>query len=164
MSNNFSSWENYDPDKHKGPLSLAWRWIVGSAIIVLMLWGVFSVIGFFTSNANEAATVAQEQFGARASLRKYEWFKDAYAQLEKKRADIALYDARAASCRKDGTTFRDEREACRQAESERLGVIASYNTLAAEYNANSSKFNWSPYGQRNASVPETIQPYNVGAP
>lgn len=45
----------------------------------------------------EAAKVAQEQFGPEALLSKYEWFKDASAGLDKKQADLGVYQARLKS-------------------------------------------------------------------
>ena len=121
-----------------------------------------SVAGFLMRGCNEAADVAHEEFGARASLKKYEWFKDANASLAAKRADIQIYETRARAC-DTGSPHRDERQACRQAEAEVTGLIASHNALAAEYNSASSKFNWG-YAEGNAppgseNLPRTVKPY-----
>lgn len=98
--------------------------------------------------SREAADVAQHEFGAKESLRKYEWFKDAAAQLNAKRADIGVFEARLASL---DAQYKDEkRSAWNRADldqynvttTELLGVKASYNNLAAEYNAQMAKVNW----------------------
>ena len=81
-------------------------------------------------------------------LEKYEWFKDAAAQLDKKQADITVYNGRITEM---NTTYKDlarqnwpreDREQYNIWSSEVAGVKASYNTLAAEYNAQMAKFNW----------------------
>ena len=97
---------------------------------------------------NEAADVAHEEFGPRELLRKYEWFKDASAKLDKKKADIKVYKNRLKTLadtyegekRKDWA--KEDREQYNQISAEIAGVQASYNTLAAEYNAQMAKFNW----------------------
>lgn len=123
-------------------------------IFVVFLLSMFGKgLGWFS----EAADVAKEEFGARASLTKYEWFKDASAQLEKKLADIDTYQQSLASLqdsyedtpRKDWDRF--DKQNWQQLTQELNGIKSSYNTLAAEYNANSEKFNWSIY--KGSDVP-----------
>jgi hypothetical protein len=62
------------------------------AILALVLG--LGVVGHIAGWFGETGQVAQEQFGARAVLEKYEWFKDASAQLDKKQADIGVYEKR----------------------------------------------------------------------
>lgn len=150
------SWNDYDRAGAKGPLALAFKIIAGLALVCAVLFGLGTICGTVTETRN----VAQEQFGARAALKKYEWFKDASAQLAKKRADITLYDARQKDECKPRPTDRFAQEACTTMASERLGVIASYNELAAEYNAASSKVNWSIF---QGDIPQTYAPYTTGA-
>ncbi len=113
---------------------------------VLALGIVFSVMGCFV--CNEAAQVAKDEFGPEALLKKYMWFKDAAAQLEKKQADVTVYDGRMkamAEAYKDLPRHkwpREDREQYNVWASEVAGVKASYNSLAAEYNAQMAKFNW----------------------
>src|SRR5512133_2486639 len=91
--------------------------------------------------ANNAADTLYDQTKASALLKKYEWFKDASAQLDKKIADIAVYEQKNKSItdsyvgvsRKDWA--RDDREQLSTWMSELAGVKASYNGLAAEYNS-----------------------------
>lgn len=96
----------------------------------------------------ESKQVAQEELGPKELLRKYEWFKDASSQLDKKKADIKVYQKRITTM-SDGYTDlprnkwpREDREQYNLWQSEVAGIKASYNTLAAEYNAQMSKMNW----------------------
>lgn len=107
---------------------------LGCLVIALLVGSCARITG-------EAGDVLMEESGPRAMLRKYEWFKDASARLEEKRADLVLYDARIQSLRIPDMD-RHDKAALRQAISERLGVAASYNSLAAEYNANMAKVNF----------------------
>lgn len=138
------TWDAYERAADHGPLKLGFKIVIGLVIfcipVGLLLRGC--------SVANEAANVAQEEFGPREALRKYTWFKDAAAQLEKKQADIKVYDQRIASLvqANDGAPrskwAREDREQWSTWQAEAAGVRASYNTLAAEYNANMAKFQW----------------------
>lgn len=108
--------------------------------LVPALWAL-GIIG-------ESAKVVQEQFGPRALLQKYESFKDMSAQLDKKQADITVYDGRMKAM---DATYKDvprikwpreDREQYNTWSSEVAGVKASYNSLAADYNSQMAKFNY----------------------
>lgn len=137
-------WGDYERAGEQGPLTFAFKCVIGLAVIVAAIWGIGTVFGWF----NEAATVAQEEFGARALLKKYEWFKDASAGLDKKQADVQVYDSRlkiltlAYSGKTRAEWARDDREQSSVWSSELAGIKASYNQLAAEYNSEMAKFNW----------------------
>ena len=79
---------------------------------------------------------------------KYEWFKDASAQLDKKVADIQVYQSRLVDLNETYRSVprqawpREDREQYNVWSSEVSGVRTSYNSLAAEYNAQMAKFNW----------------------
>ena len=96
----------------------------------------------------ESKQVAQKELGPKELLRKYEWFKNASSQLDKKQADIKVYQKRKTSMETGYTDLprhkwpREDREQYNLWESEVAGIKASYNTLAAEYNAQMSKMNW----------------------
>ncbi len=138
------NWNDYDRAAAKGPLSLAAKVIIGLTLVTALVAGIGYVCGWF----GEAAKVAQDEFGPQAMLKKYEWFKDAAAQLDKKRADIAVYESRikAMEASYQGAArqnwAREDREQYNVWQSEIAGVKASYNALAAEYNAAMAKFNW----------------------
>jgi hypothetical protein len=136
------NWEDYE--KSSGPVALAFKVFAALFIVGMPLGIVGHVLGWF----GEAATVVREEFGPREALRKYEWFKDAAAQLEKKQADMKVYDGRLKSLgdaypgKSRGEWAREDREQWSIWQSEAAGVRASFNTLAAEYNAQMAKFNW----------------------
>lgn len=138
------TWNEYEAAAEHGPLRLGFKIVVGLVLFCVPV----GVIMRACSVANEAANVAQEQFGPREALRKYEWFKDAAAQLEKKQADLGVYDSRLGSLKEaNGETprvrwARSDLEQWSIWQSESAGVRASYNSLAAEYNSQMSKFNW----------------------
>ncbi len=126
----------------------------------LLIWGVgLTLIGggislvstgmsFFTG----AAKVAEKEFNAEAMLRKYEWFKDAANEIRKKKADVTMYESKIERFESLGGLDRTDREKLMVWEQELLGVRASLNGLVAEYNSQSSKFNWSVF-DTNESVP-----------
>ena len=136
-------WEDYESAIEYGPWRAFWKILPFALGSLLVLWGIASVFGWFA----EGAAVAREEFGPREALRKYEWFKDAAAQLDKKQADISIYEAQVAGYATDYGEDRklwprDVRTEAGQRQAELLGVRASYNTLAAEYNAQMAKFNY----------------------
>jgi len=115
--------------------------------LTIVLGGVIAG-GYALSTCNEAATVAQQEFGPSAALKKYDWLKEAHAQLDKKRADIQVYEARnkAMIDSYNGAPrnkwSREDREQYNVWQSELAGIKASYNDLAATYNAKMAEVNW----------------------
>lgn len=113
-------------------------------LIILSLL-VFTSCGRYVQDAKDTAF---KELKVSTLLKKYEWFKDASSQLDKKIADIAIYDAKMNTIseayvgisRKDWA--RDDREQLSVWASELAGIKASYNGLSAEYNSQMSKINW----------------------
>lgn len=153
-----------------------WTWprVVGALLLFMVGVTVLGIgscaLGLIGGATQNTASVIQKEFYPDALLRKYEWFKDAAAALDKKQADIGVYDARLSTlaadykgvARKDWP--RDDREQSAIWQSELAGVKASYNSLAAEYNAEMVKFNWKftnvgdvPQGGR--PLPREYRPY-----
>lgn len=97
----------------------------------------------------KAAAVAEQQLDPALLLKKYEWFKNVAAECDKKLADIKVYEARLISMERDyeGISRKDwdrtDKEQFNLWQQEVAGVIASYNSLAAEYNAAMAKINYS---------------------
>lgn len=151
------NWNDYEQAGEQGPFALALK--IGFGMLALVL--IFGAISYGLSWFGGAAEVAQQEFGAKAAVTKYEWFKDAAAQLQKKQSDIIVYESRLASLKEayGGTPrtqwSRVDQEAYNLASSEIAGSKAAYNMLAAEYNSASSKFNWRGFA---GSVPQIIQP------
>lgn len=138
------SWDDYEAAADRGPLSLFFK-VLGA---VLVMGVVLGVVGHVFRWFGEAAAVAQEEVGPRKLLEKYTWFKDAAAQLDKKRADIDVYQGRvSAMVESNGGAprvkwAREDREQMNVWSSEVAGVKASYNQLAAEYNAKMVGIHW----------------------
>lgn len=122
--------------------------IVLAAILFLPSCAILIVAGRGCQWANRAVVVAYEEIDPAVLLRKYAWFKDAAAQLDKKRADIKVYGQRLSRMEADyqGAARKDwartDKEQMSVWQSEMVGVKASYNALAAEYNAQMAKINW----------------------
>lgn len=163
------SWNDYEEAAERGPVALALKVVVGLVMVGAILAAAGYVFGWF----GEAAAVTQEEFGPREALRKYEWFKDAAAALDKKRADIRIYETEIADLSEiygEAPTGwpRDARQSYAQRRSELLGVRSSYNSLAAEYNAQMAKFNWrfAEAGQlpkgATEPLPREFKPYEEG--
>lgn len=121
--------------------------------------------------AKDAEQTAVKEFKPSALLKKYEYFKDVSAQLDKKVADINVYSARFEQLKQDygylprAQWGREDREQYNIWMSEVAGIKASYNELAAEYNSAMSKFNYSfcnvgqlPQGA-TTPLPREYKPY-----
>jgi hypothetical protein len=145
--------------------------IVPPATIILLL--PLNGCSFISTWLDESQTVAKEEFSPRAALEKYEWFKEASAQLDKKKSDIAIAqtnlqsieDAYQGTSRKNWNS--DDRTEYNQLQAELSGIKASFNDLAAEYNANMAKFNYQfankgslPQGA-SEPLPREFKPYEV---
>lgn len=124
--------------------------------------------------ANNAARAVEEQLDARTLIKRYEWFKNASAQLDKKKADMVVYEKRFALLKEAyagkprAEWAREDREQFNLWSTEVAGIEASYNTLAAEYNAAMAKINyrWTNYGAMpdgsTNPLPKEFKPYSLG--
>lgn len=116
-----------------------------------------------------------EQTKPEELLRKYEWFKDAAAQCDQKIATMGIYESRFVNMKtsygEDSLTrrkwLRSDVEQWNIWESEYLGIKASYNDLASQYNSAMSKINYRfcnvgglPQGT-NTILPREYKPYLV---
>jgi hypothetical protein len=138
------SWDDYERAGDQGPVAFGLKVMGGMAILAIAIGCLGYLFGFW----GQAMDVAIDEVGPKALLKKYQWFKDASAQLDKKTADIKVYESRFKSM-EDGYKGtprvqwpRDDREQYNLWQSEVAGIKASYNGLAAEYNSNMSKINW----------------------
>lgn len=121
---------------------------VGWAVLLLagllLLKAVTTGIGLASWFAGQAVETAKKELSPQELLRKYEWFKDASAQLDKKKADIGVYQSKLKRYA-NVDPLKVPRYIAEQMtvwEQELAGVKASYNDLAAEYNSQMAKFNW----------------------
>jgi hypothetical protein len=137
-------WKDYEEAANKGPKTIALKVIALVAVISVVIF----VIAYALSWGSEGAKVAKDEFGPQALLEKYQWFKDSSANLDKKVADIHAYESRMEelTASYNGTPrsgwHRDDREQYNVWSSELVGIIASYNQQAADYNSQMAKFNW----------------------
>jgi hypothetical protein len=116
--------------------------IIGLTIGGLFLHGCSAAV----NTAHKAIDVVADQLDPATLLKKYEWFKDASAQCDKKLADIQVYENRFTQTKQmygEPTKWpRDVREQVMLWQSEVSGITASYNSLAADYNAQMAKINY----------------------
>ena len=94
-------------------------------------------LSLVTIQCNDAKDTVYNEFKVSTLLKKYEYFKDLSASIDKKRADIELYQIEVSSYTKEDDKFYVE-----QRKSELIGIIAMHNQLCAEYNSAMSKFNY----------------------
>ena len=120
--------------------------VIGVAVVLglplLIIGGC--ALGWFS----EGSQVAREQLGPKALLKKYEDFKDMASALESKRASIKVSESRLKSLEEQykGTPRKDWPRVDAEQHSlwtqEVAGLKASYNSLAADYNARMAKENY----------------------
>jgi hypothetical protein len=132
----------------KGTTIAGWvvAFILGSFVISIAL----STCNTAAKMHNNAQETVYQQFKPSELLRKYEWFKDASAELDQKVATFDSYNRRFSEMKSaygaDSSSrtkwSREDKEQWNIWQSEYTGLVASYNTLAAQYNAEMSKFNY----------------------
>lgn len=108
-------------------------WFIGFAIVAII---AISVIRSCADTTN----VIHQEFGASALLKKYEYFKDVSAAIDKQRANL---DAYKSSLQDYKIIDKDSRFYYEQTKAEAMGILTMYNQLVSEYNAGMSKFNYS---------------------
>lgn len=145
------NWDDYDRAAAKGPFSIAVKVILG----IFALGALIGVLGYGFGWFSEAAQVAKEELGPRALLKKYSWFKDTAQQLQAKKANIDTAETDLGAVKAEWANVpatqvpRDVRESWEQRRAELRGLKANFNQLAAEYNANVRKVNWSAMNTEN---------------
>lgn len=121
-----------------------------NGLLYVALFTCMSSCGMMCTMERDGEQTVVDQFKPSELLKKYEWFKDASASLDAKVANLGTYESRFKEMKtgygKDsisrGKWARDDREQYSTWESEYTGVKASYNELAATYNAEMVKFNY----------------------
>ena len=112
--------------------------------------------------ADDASDTAFDEFKASSLLKKYEYFKDLSSAIDKKRADIEMYQSEISTM---DSKDKDDKFYIQQRKSELFGIIAMHNELCAEYNSAMSKFNYRftnvgdlPSGA-TTPLPREVKPY-----
>lgn len=105
------------------------------------LLGFLAVITIVTCNVfiTDGAKTVTDQFKPSTLLKKYEYFKDLAAGIDKKRADIAVYQEELSDYKIED---KEDKFYFEQRKSELFGLITMHNTLCSEYNSAMSKFNY----------------------
>ncbi len=108
--------------------------------ICLSIMAVFMVFFAMTGIIGDGCNTVKEQFQPSALLKKYEYFKDLSAAIDKKTADIQMYQQEISSYK---VGDKDDKFYIEQRKSELFGIISMYNTMCSEYNSAMVKFNYS---------------------
>jgi len=139
---------------------------IGYAFITLICATILFAVLNGTGLIGDATQVAHEEFGARPALEKYEWFKTAAKQLGAKRQDLNTYSTVLKSMENDYGSVpkadwpRDVRQEYSQRKSELAGLITAYNSLVAEYQTASAKFNWKYFEDKADRPPLSFENYS----
>lgn len=140
--------------------------IFGVVVLVGILGYAFGIFG-------EAAQVAQEEFGPRGALGKYEWFLEQASAIEKMDQDIKMFEGRVKGIDEQYKSYGDDlskwpphiqvqyNRAKQQARDDLIAVASQRNNLVKEYNAASEKFNWAPFKTKLDKPRERFQEYQV---
>lgn len=136
-------------------------------VILLVLNLFFGTCNTAVKMQDNAQKVVYDEFKPEVLLQKYEWFKDASAQLDAKLANLKDYEQRLQSMKDTYGDNANHREKWSRSDmdqwntwqSEMSGVKASYNDLAAQYNAAMAKFNYRfcNKGQLPKGISDTVQ-------
>ena len=143
-------------------------WVIAVVVLIIPFTLVLYMLGWL----GEAARVTQEEFGAEASLTKYEWFINQANLIEKSSIDVTLYEKRVNDIKDEyidnysddqskwllhiQMAYSDERK---QARDDLLSVKALRNGLVRGYNTQSEKFNWKPFQTKPDKPKERYQEY-----
>jgi len=100
----------------------------GYLVLVLML---ASSLGILLNTCSDTEKVINKEFSPSALLKKYEYFKDASAAIDKQRADIDMYQKEIESM---SSTDKDDKFYIQQRKSELIGIISIHNQLCSDYN------------------------------
>lgn len=109
-------------------------------IIVFII--AISCVTMCTGVCNSTTSTVVKEFAPGALLKKYEYFKDLSAGVDKADANIKMYQEEIADLEKKNDGSRDDKFYIQQRKSELMGLISVRNSVAADYNAQMSKFNW----------------------
>ncbi len=163
------SWNDYERAAEKGPLGFGFK--VFFAVMAFLV--VASVAGWGLGWFGEAGQVAQQEFGAKAALQKYEWFINQANGIEKMDKDIQMFEQRVANVGDQYSGYGKDpakwpphvqvqyNSEKKQAREDLLAVSSQRNTLVQDYNAQSEKFNWAPFQTRPDKPKERFHEYTV---
>lgn len=112
-------------------------------LILLALAAFFGFVFSCCRYEQDASDTAFKEFSASAMLKKYEKFKDMLAKMDERKANIMVFDEQIKELKADSEIDNAEKSyQLSLLTTERMGAVASYNMIAAEYNSAMSKFNY----------------------
>ncbi|MCK5416043.1 hypothetical protein KAI92_01295 [Candidatus Parcubacteria bacterium] len=163
------SWNEYEKAAEKGPGAILWKVF----LLIVCISVVLGVTGYIFGWFGEAAKVAQNEFGPERALQKYEWFIDQANAIEKMDQDVILFRGRVGTVTKKYQGYGDDmilwpphiqaqfNKEKQQADEDLLSVASQRNNLVKEYNAQSGKFNWTPFQTRTDKPVEQFHKYVI---
>lgn len=92
---------------------------------------------------DDTINAIDREFKPSALLKKYEYYKDLSSGIDKKDAEILMYQSEIKELQADSSMDKDDKFYLQQRKSELIGVIGIRNQMCAEYNSAMSKFNYS---------------------
>lgn len=110
----------------------------------------------------DGVDTVNKEYKPSSLLKKYEYFKDLSGAIDKKRADIEMYQNEIKDYQIEDKSDKDY---IQQRKSELIGIISIHNNLCSEYNTAMSKFNYrftnkGDLPQTNLEpLPREIKPY-----
>lgn len=149
--------DQWEEQANQKPVSFAIKFLISAVFILFVVGAVMWGLGWFS----EAGQVAKEEFGARAALKKYEWFVDQSNRIKKMDEDIKLFENRRNGVESKYKTYGKEpakwppdvrvsyNREISQAKDDLTAIASQRNSLVQEYNAASEKFNWAPFNTRD---------------
>lgn len=129
---------------------------------ILAIIGCLIVGSLTIKMCKNTADTAYKEYSPSALLKKYEQFKDLSAAIDKKRADIQVYET---NLNNQVIIDANSRFYYEQTKAELMGLISSHNGLCGQYNSMMSKFNYrfTNKGDLPSSnlepLPREIRPY-----
>lgn len=108
------------------------KWLLIIGMLLILISTIFRFCG-------NAADTAYKELSPSALLKKYEWFKDQSAAIDKKRADIQVYENEIKTFKVED---KEDKIYVNQRRTEMMGLISMYNSLCSEYNSQMAKANY----------------------
>lgn len=162
-------WEDYEGAAKHGPLAIAWK----AGIVLFAFVVVMAIVGTVFHWCGEGAQVARDEFGPKAMLAKYEWFKEQAAAIKKMDKDVALFESRVSSLDEQYKSYGSDHakwpldvriqynHAREMGRDDWTAVVSQRNNLVREYNAAGSKFNWKPFATDPNCPSSVFQEYKT---
>ena len=116
--------------------------------LAIIIIGALAVAGNVLWFGGRTMDVVRQEIDPGRLLEKYEWFKDAAAEIDAKDANLKRYETKIAALESDYEGVarpewaRDDRQQLSLWKTELDGLAMNRNNLAAEYNAQMAKINY----------------------